>query len=33
VLVRQKVDPEVERLRTLLAETLAALEEMRRMLG
>ena len=33
VVVRQKVDPEVERLRTLLAETLAALEEMRRLLG
>jgi len=33
VVVRQKLDPEVERLRTLLGETLAALEEMRRMLG
>jgi len=33
VLVRQKADPEVERLRTLLGETLAALEAMRRMLG
>jgi DNA-binding transcriptional MerR regulator len=33
VLVRQKIDPEVERLRGLLAETLAALEEMRRLLG
>jgi len=33
VVVRQKVDPEVERLRALLGETLAALEEMRRLLG
>ncbi len=33
VLVRQKIDPETERLRALLAETLAALEEMRRLLG
>jgi DNA-binding transcriptional MerR regulator len=33
VVVRQKIDPEVERLRGLLAETLAALEEMRRLLG
>jgi DNA-binding transcriptional MerR regulator len=33
VLVRQKIDPEVERLRALLSETLAALEEMRRLLG
>jgi DNA-binding transcriptional MerR regulator len=33
VLVRQKIDPETERLRTLLNETLQALEEMRRLLG
>jgi len=33
VLVRQKVDPEVERLRGVLGETLAALEGMRRLLG
>jgi len=30
---RPKVDPEAERLRALLTETLAALEEMRRLLG
>ncbi len=33
VLVRQKADPEVERLRTLLTETLHALEELRRLIG
>jgi len=33
VLVRQKIDPETERLRALLTETLSALEEMRRLLG
>jgi DNA-binding transcriptional MerR regulator len=33
VLLRQKVDPETERLRTLLTETLTALEELRRLLG
>ncbi len=33
VLVRQKVDPETERLRALLTETLSALEEIRRLLG
>jgi DNA-binding transcriptional MerR regulator len=33
MVMRQKADPEVERLRMLLAETLEALEEMRRMLG
>jgi DNA-binding transcriptional MerR regulator len=33
VLVRQKIDPETERLRTLLTETLTALEELRRLLG
>ncbi len=32
VLVRQKIDPETERLRALLTETLAALEELRRLL-
>jgi hypothetical protein len=31
--VRQKVDPETERLRALLTETLSALEEIRRLLG
>jgi DNA-binding transcriptional MerR regulator len=33
VLLRQKIDPETERLRTLLTETLTALEELRRLLG
>jgi DNA-binding transcriptional MerR regulator len=33
VLVRQKVEPETERLRQLLGETLHALEELRRLLG
>jgi DNA-binding transcriptional MerR regulator len=33
VLLRQKIDPEAERLRALLSETLVALEEMRRLLG
>ncbi len=33
VLLRQKIDPETERLRRLLAETLQALEELRRLLG
>jgi DNA-binding transcriptional MerR regulator len=33
VLVRPKIDPETERLRVLLTETLGALEEMRRLLG
>ncbi len=33
VLVRQKVDPETERLRTLLTETLGALEDLRRLLS
>jgi DNA-binding transcriptional MerR regulator len=33
VLVRQKIDPETERLRALLTETLAALEDIRRLLG
>ncbi len=33
VLVRQKIDPETERLRTLLTETLHALEELRRLIG
>jgi DNA-binding transcriptional MerR regulator len=33
VLVRQKIDPETERLRTLLTETLTALEQLRRALG
>ncbi len=33
VLVRQKIDPETDRLRLLLTETLQALEELRRMLG
>jgi hypothetical protein len=32
-LLRQKIDPETERLRTLLTETLTALEELRRLLG
>jgi DNA-binding transcriptional MerR regulator len=33
VLVRQKVDPETERLRALLTETLGALEDLRRLLS
>jgi DNA-binding transcriptional MerR regulator len=33
VLVRPKIDPEAERLRVLLTETLQALEELRRLLG
>jgi DNA-binding transcriptional MerR regulator len=33
VLVRQKIDPETERLRTLLTETLTALENLRNMLS
>ncbi len=33
VVVRQKIDPETERLRALLAETLTALEDIRRLLG
>jgi DNA-binding transcriptional MerR regulator len=33
VLVRQKIDPETERLRTLLTETLVALEDLRKMLS
>jgi DNA-binding transcriptional MerR regulator len=33
VLIRQKIDPETDRLRALLTETLHALEEMRRLLG
>jgi DNA-binding transcriptional MerR regulator len=33
VVLRQKVDPETDRLRALLTETLQALEEMRRLLG
>jgi DNA-binding transcriptional MerR regulator len=33
VVLRQKIDPETERLRTLLSETLTALEELRRLLG
>jgi DNA-binding transcriptional MerR regulator len=33
VLLRQKLDPEAERLRILLTETLTALEEIRRLLG
>ncbi len=33
VLLRQKIDPETERLRTLLTETLTALEALRRLLG
>jgi hypothetical protein len=33
VLVRQKIDPETERLRGLLTETLSALEQLRRSLG
>jgi DNA-binding transcriptional MerR regulator len=33
VLLRQKIDPETDRLRTLLTETLTALEELRRLLG
>ena len=33
VLIRQKIDPEAERLRRLLRETLQALEELRRALG
>jgi DNA-binding transcriptional MerR regulator len=33
VLVRPKIDPETERLRALLTETLAALEDIRRLLG
>ncbi len=33
VLVRQKIDPETERLRTLLTETLGALEDLRRLLS
>ena len=33
VLLRQKVDPETERLRTLLTETLGALEDLRRLLS
>jgi DNA-binding transcriptional MerR regulator len=33
VLLRPKIDPETERLRTLLTETLTALEELRRLLG
>jgi DNA-binding transcriptional MerR regulator len=33
VLVRQKIDPETERLRALLTETLGALEDLRRLLS
>jgi DNA-binding transcriptional MerR regulator len=33
VLVRQKIDPETDRLRGLLTDTLKALEELRRLLG
>jgi DNA-binding transcriptional MerR regulator len=33
VLLRQKIDPETDRLRILLTETLTALEELRRLLG
>ncbi len=33
VLLRQKIDPETERLRTLLTETLVALEDLRKMLS
>jgi len=33
VLLRQKIDPETDRLRILLTETLSALEELRRLLG
>jgi hypothetical protein len=33
VLARQKPEPEAERLRTLLSETLGALEDLRRLLS